>query len=265
MGVVGPMARSVPDLALLLGVQAGYDPRDPLSLDGDLALGSLDFARDFTGTRIAWCGDMNGELPCEPGVLETCRAALRSFEEMGCTVDTANPDAALEPVWRAWLVLRAWQVGNGLKGVYDNPALRPHMKPEAIFEVENGARLSGRDVSAASLVRSQWYEAVRRFFERYDYWILPTAQVFPFDAALDWPREIAGRPMETYHAWMKVALLVTLSGCPVLAAPAGFGPQGLPIGLQIVGPNRAERALLELAHAYDERTGWVAKCPPPLR
>ncbi len=264
MGVLGPMARSVPDLALLLGVQAGYDPRAPLSLDGDLGLGALDLARDFTGTRIAWCGDMNGELPCEPGVLETCRAALRTFEDMGCAVETANPDFALASVWRAWLVLRAWQAGFGLKEVYDNPALRPHMKPEAVFEVENGARLSAYEVSAASAVRSQWSEAVRRFFERYDFWVLPTAQVFPFDAALDWPREIAGRPMETYHAWMKVALLVTLSGCPALAAPAGFGPQGLPIGIQIVGPNRAERACLELGHAYDARTQWVAKHRPAL-
>ena len=203
-------------------------------------------------------------FPCEPGVLETCRAALRSFEAMGCSVVTANPDFPLASVWRAWLVLRAWQAGGGLKAIYDNPALRPHMKPEAVFEVESGARLSAYEVSAASAVRSQWSEAVRRFFERYDYWILPTAQVFPFDAALDWPREIAGRPMETYHAWMKVALLVTMSGCPVLAAPAGFGPQGLPIGIQIVGPNRAERALLELGHAYDLRTQWVAKHPPAL-
>jgi len=264
MGVLGPMARSVPDLALLLGVQAGFDPRAPLSLDGDLGLGALDLARDFRGTRIAWCGDMNGELPCEPGVLETCGAALRAFEALGCSVETANPDFPLDPVWRAWLVLRAWQAGGGLKDVYDNPALRPHMKPEAVFEVEAGAKLSAYEVTAASVARSQWSDAVRRFFERYDYWILPTAQLFPFDAALDWPREISGRKMATYHEWMKVALLVTLSGCPALAAPAGFGPQGLPIGIQIVGPNRGERGCLELAHAYDLRTGWVAKHPPRL-
>jgi len=264
MGVVGPMARSVPDLALLLGVQAGFDPRAPLSLDGDLGLGALDLARDFRGARIAWCGDMDGDLPCEPGVLETCRAALRAFEAMGCSVETAHPDFPLDAAWRAWLVLRAWQAGSGLKDLYDNPALRPHMKPEAVFEVEAGAKLSAYDVTAASIARSQWSDAVRRFLERYDFWILPTAQVFPFAATLDWPREIAGRTMATYHEWMKVAVLVTLSGCPALAAPAGFGPAGLPIGIQIVGANRGERALLELAHAYDLRTQWVAKHPPPL-
>ena len=264
MGVLGPLARSVPDLALMLGVQAGYDPHAPLSLDGDLGLGALDWARDFRGARIAWSGDWGGELPFEPGVLETCRAALRTFEALGCRVETANPEYPLDAVWRAWLVLRAWQAGSSLKEVYDNPALRGEMKPEALFEVEQGAKLSAYDVSAASVVRSRWSEAVRAFFERHDFWIVPTAQLFPFDAALDWPREIAGQHMETYHEWMKVVLPVTMSGCPALAAPAGFGPRGLPIGIQIVGPNRAERACLELAHAYDQRTRWVATHRPGL-
>jgi amidase len=265
MGVLGPMARSVPDLALLLGVQAGYDPRAPLSLDAsDLALDRLDLRRDFRGARIAWSGDMNGYLPFEPGVLETCSAALGVFAEMGCVVEEANPDFSIDAVWRAWLTLRAWQAGSSLLDVYGNPALRAHMKPEAVFEVESGAKLGAYEVSAASLVRSRWSEAVRAFFERYDFWILPTAQLFPFDVTLDWPREIAGRRMETYHEWMKVVLPATMFGGPVVAAPAGFGPAGLPIGLQIVGPLRAERACLELAHAYDERTRWVSRRRPAL-
>ena len=265
MAVLGPMARSVPDLALLYGVQAGYDPRVPLSLEGGSALERpLDLEREFAGARIAWCGDMNGYLPFEAGVLDTCRAALATFTDLGCHVEEANPDFPVDSVWRAWLVLRAWQAGSALLDVYKSAALRAHMKPEAIFEVESGAKLGAYEVTAASLVRSRWYEAVHAFFERFDYWILPTAQVFPFDVALDWPREIAGRPMETYHEWMKVVLPVTMSGCPVVTAPAGFGANGLPMGLQIVARNRAERDCLELAHAYDRRSGWVAKRPPTL-
>jgi len=263
--VLGPMARSVPDLALLYGVQAGYDARAPLSLDGEPGRElALDLGRDFAGCRIAWSGDLGGALPFEPGVLDTCRAALESFRELGASVEEANPDFPLDEVWRAWLVLRAWQAGSALLDVYKSAALRAHMKPEAIFEVESGAKLSAYDVSTASLVRSQWYEAVRAFFERYDFWLLPSAQVFPFDVGLDWPREIAGRRMETYHEWMRVVLPVTLSGCPVVTVPAGFGAGGLPIGLQVVAPNRAERAALELAHAYDRRTGWVSKRPPTM-
>ena len=264
MGVLGPMARSIPDLALLFGVQAGYDARAPLSIVADLDLAQLDLNRDFRGTRIAWSGDMAGYLPFEDGVLDTCRAALKTFEDMGCVVEEANPDFSIDAVWRAWLVLRAWQAGTGLLEVYKNPSLRPHMKPEAVFEVERGAKLTAYEISAASMVRTQWYEAVRRFFETYDYWLLPTAQLFPFDVDLDWPHEIAGRPMRTYHEWMKVVLPVTMSGCPALAAPAGFGARGLPIGIQIVGPNHSERDCLELGHAYDQRTNLVRTHLPPL-
>ena len=264
MGVLGPMARNIPDLALLLGVQAGYDARAPLSIVADLDLAQLDLNRDFRGTRIAWSGDMAGYLPFEDGVLDTCRAALKTFEDMGCVVEEANPDFSIDAVWRAWLVLRAWQAGTGLLEVYKNPSLRPHMKPEAVFEVERGAKLTAYEISAASMVRTQWYEAVRRFFETYDYWLLPTAQLFPFDVDLDWPHEIAGRPMQTYHEWMKVVLPVTMSGCPALAAPAGFGARDLPIGIQIVAPNHGERDCLELGHAYDQRTNLVRTHLPPL-
>ncbi|MEX2206258.1 MAG: amidase [Myxococcota bacterium] len=265
MAVLGPMARSVPDLALLYDVQAGYDARAPLSLDDAAPLSAtLDLEREFAGARIAWSGDMNGYLPFEAGVLDTCRDALATFTELGCTVEEANPDFPIDDVWRAWLVLRGWLAGSALLDVYKSTALRAHMKPEAIFEVESGAKLSAYDVTAASIVRSRWYEAVHALFARYDFWILPTAQLFPFDIALDWPREIAGRRMDAYHEWMKVVLPVTMSGCPVVTAPAGFGANGLPMGLQIVARNRAERDGLELAHAYDRRTRWVERRPPTL-
>ncbi len=262
MGVLGPMARNVPDLALLLEIQAGYDARAPLSLDGKLDLSRLD--RDMKGARIAWGADFNGYLPFEPGVLDTCRAALKTFEHMGCIVEEATPDFPVDAVWRAFLTLRAWQAGTGLLDFYKDPKKRAQLKPEAIFEIESGAKLTAYDISAASMVRTQWAEAVRRFFERYDYFVLPTAQLFPFDVNLDWPKEIAGRAMTTYHEWMKVVIPVTMSGCPVAAVPAGFGANGLPIGLQLVAPNHAELACLQLAHAHDNATNWVARRPPAL-
>jgi amidase len=138
------------------------------------------------------------------------------------------------------------------------------MKPEAIFEVESGLKLTAFDITAASAVRTEWYQAVRRFFSRYDYFIVPTAQVFAFDADVHWPTEIAGRKMQTYHEWMKGVLPVTMAGCPALAVPAGFSAQGLPMGIQIVAPNHADLACLQLAHAYDLATRWVSKRPPPL-
>ena len=111
-------------------------------------------------------------------------------------------------------------------------------------------------------VRSDWYRAVHKFFQRYDFFIAPTAQMWPFPAATLWPTDINNRKMTTYHEWMQVVLPITLSGCPALAAPAGFSTTGLPIGIQIVGPNHGELACLQLAHAYDQATNWVTRRRP---
>jgi amidase len=264
MGVQGPMARTVPDLAMLLSVQAGHDRRVPLSNRQDPAQFARDLARDFKGVRVAWSGDFGGVIPFEPGVLDLCKSALKTLEELGCVVEEAWPNFEIGRVWQNWRTLRAWQAGATLKELYKDPAKRSLMKPEAQFEVESGHKLSAFDIYDANVVRSAWYQAVRTFFEKYDYFVLPAGQVFPFDAALDWPKTINGKTMDTYHRWMEVMIPVTMSNCPALAAPAGFNDRGLPMGIQIVGPNHGEFACLQLAHAYDEATGWVAKRPPPL-
>jgi amidase len=252
MNVIGPMAR----LAMLLAVQAGYDARLPLSMAVDGSRFQTRLERGFKHRRIAWAGDFNGYLPFEPGVLDVCKAALRTFESMGCFVEEAHPNYSVEAVWRAWLRLRAWQAGGNLLAYYNDSAKRELMKPEAIFEVESGLKLSAFDITAASEVRTEWYQAVRQFFEKYDYFIVPTAQLFPFDVNVHWPHEIAGQKMETYHEWMKGVLPITMSGCPALAAPAGFNEQGLPIGIQIDAPNHAELTCLQLGYAYDTATAW---------
>lgn len=264
MGVIGPMARSVPDLAMLLSVQAGFDPRLPLSLKEDPKIFAGSLERDFRGARIAWLGDFGDHLAFEPGVLDLCRAALSTFEGLGCIVEEVLPDYPVEQVWRNWLKLRAWQVRAALKPLYDDPGKRAQMKPEAIWEVENGAALTADDLAAASAERTLWYQAVLRLFERYDYLLLPSAQVFPFPVETPWPKEVAGRAMDTYHRWMEVVIPVTMSGCPALNVPVGFGEAGLPMGLQIVGPAQGELACLQLALAYDAATGWVKKRPPPI-
>jgi amidase len=264
MSVTGPMARNVTDLALLLAVQAGYDARAPLCIDGDGSIFQGQLARNVKGKRIAWGADFKGYTPCEPAVLEVCRTAMRTFESLGCTVEESIPDFDLDAVWQALVRLRGWQQGSSLLAYYNDPVQRTLLKPEAIFEVETGLRQSAYDISAASTVRTDWYHAVRRFFERYDYLVVPSAQVLPFDVELHWPREVAGRRMQTYHEWMKASLLITMSGCPALAAPAGFSEQGLPIGIQIVGPSRSELECLQLAYAYEQASNWTDSYLPML-
>jgi amidase len=259
ISVLGPMARNASDLAMLLSVQAGYDPRAPLSIREDPAQFTGSLRRDFKGARIAWIGDWDGYLPFDDGVLELCRAALRTFETLGCRIEDAHPDFAPDRIWTSFTRIRAFQSGAPLRVFYSDPAKRALMNEQAQFEVESFLKLSAADLVEAQATRAAWYQAVRRFFERYDFFAMPSSQVFPFDAKLKWPAEIAGRKMETYHRWMEGVALVSMSGCPAVNVPAGFNARGLPMGMQIVGPNQAEFALLQLAAAYDEATGWVEK------
>lgn len=264
MSVAGPMARNVSDLAMLLHTLAGYDDRAPLSVlsDAHQYLGPLE--ADLRGKRIGWMADFGGFAPYEPEVLEVCQRALKSFDEIGCVIDQAVPDRSPDPVWQAFIRLRQWQMGTSLKVYYADPAKRALMKPEAIWEVEGGVKLSAYDISAASSVRTSWSNALRRLFERYDYLLVPTAQLFPFDIQEHWPHEIDGHTMQTYHEWMKAVCLVTMAGCPSLAVPAGFSAKGLPIGLQIVAPVHHEMECLKLGFAYEKASDWSARLPPLL-
>jgi amidase len=263
LSVKGPMARTVEDLQMLLSVQAGYDDRVPLSIENPQSYNVPSLTCDVKGKRIGWLGEF-GNLPMDAGVREVCREALRTLEGMGCIVEEAKPNFDAETVWKAWLVLRAWMAGGKLRPLYDNPKTRALMKPEAQWEVEEGYKLSAYDITAASEVRNAWYKEVRRLFQRYDYLTLPSASVFPFPVETHWPQEIAGKKMDTYHRWMQVVIPITMSGCPSLGTPVGFNAAGLPMGMQIVGPMHAEHAVMQLANAYEEATGWTKKVLPPL-
>ncbi len=264
ISVHGPMARTVPDLAMLLSVIAGYDPRTPLSIRQDPAEFAGPLERDFKGARIGWIGDFGGQIPFDPGVLELCERSLRVFETLGCSVETATLDYPIEPVWQSWLTLRGWQIAAEFRAIYPDPAQRALMKPELQWEIENGLKTTAMEVANASRVRTARYQAVLRFFEKYDFMIAPAGQVFPFDATIHWPKEVGGVAMDTYHRWMQVMIPISMSGCPALSVPAGFNESGLPMGIQIVGPNHSEMACMQLAHAYDQATNWATKRPPPL-
>ncbi len=263
LGYEGPMGRTVADTAYLLSVQAGYDARAPLSLDIDGRQFRDGLSRDVKGMRIGWLGDLGGHLPTEAGVLETCRKALGHFTALGCEVEEARIDHDMDALWQTWLTLRSFTIAGVARPLYENEAARAQMKPEAIWEIEMGLKLSGTDIYAASAARSAFHQAMLAAFQRHDFLVLPTAQIFPFDAKLDWPKEIAGRSMDSYHRWMEVVIPATLAGTPVAAVPAGFGPRGAsqPMGLQIIGPRRADLAVLQIAHAYEQASGFPGQLP----
>jgi len=198
----------------------------------------------------------------EPGILATCEAALGHLAALGCVVEPVRADFDLDALWQAWVTFRSFLVAGTLGPLLDDPATRDTLKPEAVWEIEAGRKLAAADVFRASATRSAWYRAVLALHETWDFLALPTAQVFPFDAAERWPAVVAGRAMDTYHRWMEVVIPASMAGTPALAVPAGFGPGGLPIGLQLIGPPRGDLAVLRLGHAYDAVQPYTARPAP---
>lgn len=244
----GPMARTPADIALLLEVMAGHDPRQP---HGDLpALDLSGLDQPLRGLRLGWLGDWGGAYPMENGVLETCEAALERMRAMGWTVEAVAAPFEAARLWDAWIKLRSWAVLGGTRALYDDPDKRAMLKPAAIWEIEHGLSLSAWDVHAASVIRSEWFRAAARMFEDYDALILPSAQVWPFPVELVSPDQIAGQAMDSYHRWMEVVVPVSLVGLPCLAVPAGFGAAGLPMGLQLFGPRGSDARLLQMGQTW---------------
>jgi len=262
LGTAGPMGRTVQDVAMLLEVQAGYDPRVPLSLHG-----SERFAQafnDFEGNkvRVGWLDDLSNYLPMEPGILASCEQGLRRIQDLGCTVDPIPHGFAPEDVWQAWLIWRRWLVAARIAPYLENSQNRALIKPEALWEHDQASSLSGAQVLGASDQRSAFYQQMLALFERCDVLALPTAQTWPFDAALRWPHNIAGREMDTYHRWMEVTIYATFAGLPCISVPVGFSPTGLPMGMQLIGRPRGDLAVLQLAHAYEQTAQDVLGIKP---
>jgi amidase len=265
LGTEGPMARTSADAARLLCTMAGWDARAPLALaDGLPEPGALDLQAVPHGKRIGWLGSIWPDLPLEPGVAELCEAALRRLQQAGCSVEPCTLDVPRETNWSAWLVLRQMLTGGKLRSVYAQPQLRALMKPEALWEVEQGLSLTAPQLYQASVQRTAVYQAFRRLYERFDVLAAPSAQVFPFPAQERWPCEIAGVAMDTYHRWMEIVTPFTLAGLPVASVPVGFGADGLPMGLQLAGPPRADLAVLSLAQAFEAIAPWSGARPPAV-
>jgi amidase len=260
LGVFGPMARTVRDAALLLSVMAGPDPRDPISISEDPALFRQPLDRDFRSCRIAWSRDL-GQFPVQKAVVETIEKALPVFADLGCEIDEAHPD--FSGASGIFEVLRAQAFAFGR--ARDFKAHRDLLKDTVVWNIEQGMKLSGLEVARAQAQRAALFQRVREFLEPYDFLLLPVSQVVPFPIEIEWVREINGIHMETYIDWMKSCSLITLTEHPALSVPCGFTPEGLPVGVQIVGRFRREIEVLQLAHAFEQATHWGEWRPPVAR
>lgn len=247
LGVPGPMARTAADTALMLAAIAGPDPRSPIALEAPGSRFAEPLGRDWHGVRIAWAPRFGG-LPYEPEIPAQIEAQRPRFEGLGCVVEEAEPN--VDEADDVFKTLRAWHFATTHHDAWARH--KAELKDTVAWNIERGLALSGPDLGRAELQRTTLYHRVRKFFERYDFLVLPVTQVMPFDIETEYPREIAGVPMTTYIDWMKSCYLISATGCPAISVPAGFGPGGHPIGLQIVGRHRDDFGVLQLAHAFEE-------------
>ena len=247
LSVVGPMARCVGDVALMLSVMAGADRRDPISFSRGSEHFHENLDLDFTGTRIAWSRDL-GQFPVQRDVVGVIENVLPKFEELGCVVEQAHPD--FSGADETFQTLRAQMYASD--HAEDLAQHRGYMKDTVVWNIEKGLKLSAVEISRAQSQRTILYHRVREFMDYYDFLVLPVSQVVPFSIEEEWVREIEGVEMKTYIDWMKSCWYITLVGLPAISVPCGFTLDGLPVGIQIVGPHQGDRHLLRFAHAFEQ-------------
>lgn len=244
----GPMGRNTRDTIQLLQTLARtpeFGGLEPLGLKG---------------IKIGWMGDLNHYLAMEAGILELCMANLAAVAEAGSLVEPVQPGLLPSDLWESWTTLRHHGRIDMLE-YYEVPANRALLKPELVWEIEQGLGLTEQDVARAQTIRSEWYTELDRLFGRYDFLVLPSAQVFPYPKEIHWPKQIDGRAMDTYHRWMEVVVPGSLGGIPVLNVPVGFDARGRPMGMQILGKLGDDRKVLSFGLAYEQVTDHLSRRP----
>jgi amidase len=264
MNISGPMARTVQDVALFLSAIAGPDPRSPLSIHEPGSRFAAPLERDCKRTRVAWCANFGcsdfAGIPLDRRVRVVVDSQRKAFESLGCITADASPNfSGADESFKTLRALAFYQQHHAL--------LEPHrsrMKRTVIEEIERGSRLTGPQIARAETLRSELFVRIAEFMRNYDFLVLPTAQVPPFPVEQEYVTEIEGVAMASYVDWMRSCYFISLTALPAISVPAGFTPEGLPVGLQIVGRHQDDWGVLQIAHAFEQVNG-VNRRPPLVR
>jgi len=254
--VHGPMARNIEDLALLLDAMSGEHPGDPRSLPL-LPTSFLSAAQSGKKPkRVAYSPDL-GITPVDPEVAAVTRKAAQRFADADVIVEEAHPD--LREAHECFHVLRAFDFAVTKARLLRSK--RELLKPEVIWNIEQGLKLTVEQIERAEGQRVAMAERARKFFESYDLLLSPATIVPPFPVEKRYVAECAGKTFDNYVEWLGIVYAITLACCPALSLPCGFTASGLPVGLQMVGPPRSEAQLLAGARVLEDILGMRDSTP----
>ena len=253
LSVVGPIARSAADAALLLAGLRGHDPELPLARpSGDTAPGATG---GVAGLRVAWSADLGG-LPVEPEVAGVLARAREALAAAGAVIVDAEPDLA--DADDVFMVLRAVMMAGSYGSLL--ATARDQLKDTLVWNIEQGLALTGPQVAAAMRQHSEIFRRTKAFLRPYDILAAPAVQVAPFPVEQEWVTSVNGIPQDTYIDWMRSCSRITVTAHPAVSVPAGFTTDGLPVGLQLVGRYGSDDRLLSVAGSVAE-----ALLPQPAR
>ena len=259
LSVMGPLARTVGDAALMLSAIAGPDDRAPISYDVDTS----QFTRalkspSIKGWRIGWTPDLHGLLPVAEEVAEVAEGAIRTLRKLGAKIEPASPDfSGMKDIVRGTraLTMTALQLDK-------LPGWREQLQKDLVRDIDQGLTRTAQDVAHSEVLRSALWQRVREFMASRELLVLPTVAVPPFPVEQPYPTEINGKMLDDYTEWFYLTYAITLTGLPTISVPCGFTRSGLPVGLQIVGRRRQEAAVLRAAAAFEAAAPWAAAVPP---
>ena len=260
LSVNGPMARTVRDVALMLTAMAGPHRRSPISIEQPGSMFGQPLDRDFRDVRVAWSPDLGG-LPVDPRVTQVLEGQRHIFSDLGCAIDEATPD--FTDADEIFQTLRAWSFSISQEENLNHH--RDQLKDTVIWNAEEGMKLSGLQVGHAEMKRGLLYDRITDFLDEYEFLLCPVNQVPPFDVTQPYPTEINGVQMENYIAWMRSAYYISITGLPAISVPCGFTPEGLPVGIQIVGRHHDDFGVLQMAYAFEQATQVGRRRPPVVR
>ncbi len=247
----GCFAKTPDDMSLLLDCIIGSDPLDPFSINLNSSFKeNLNMGDNFSNLKLCWLSDINGEYNFEDGIIEMCEKKLKDLNEYNLEIELLKSKISTNDLWESWNTLRA-------KSIFDDTISMKiddikKMTPQAIWEYEKGEKVKIDDINKALKQKFNCVKEIDEIFKKYDFLILPSAQVFPFDKNLQYPKKINENNLDTYHRWIEVFIMSSLLDLPTITVPVGFNKKGLPMGMQIIGKKFNDLKLLAFAKSYEE-------------